>query len=81
MNKIKDMDSLLNDAYKFSKTATLKDKKTATLGRPKKENKMNEKVWIQLTKEQKEKLTTEADNASMSVATFVRNILNNAKVI
>jgi len=52
-------------------------------GRPKLEEKQRkkEKVFVSFTTEEKEKLKTLADNAGMAMATFIRKILKDQKII
>ena len=83
---IKDMDDLIPDEKpvdaisKFIKSAdmTKTNSKPKSMGRPKKKEseKANCQVFINLTEEQKNKLTTYSDNMGISASTVVKMLLS-----
>ena len=49
-----------------------KNKSTKKAGRPKKENKATEQIFVNLTKEQKQGLLEKADNLGVSLSAYVK---------
>ena len=87
---IKDMDELIPDektsaVEKFIKSAdmTKTSSKPKATGRPKKKEseKANCQVFINLTEEQKNKLTSYADNMGISASTVVKMLLSKEGII
>ena len=88
--KIKDIDDLIPDektsaVNKFIKSAdmTKTSSKPKATGRPKKKEseKANCQVFINLTEEQKNKLTSYADNMGISASTVVKMLLSKDGII
>lgn len=88
--KIKDIDDLIPDektsaVNKFIKSAdmTKTSSKPKSTGRPKKKEseKANCQVFINLTEEQKNKLTSYADSMGISASTVVKMLLSKDGII